>query len=721
MPARPAARAAASLLALAFGATPPGATPSRAQDRPETEAPGRTAVDPRLLQDLHFRFLGPYRGGRSSAVTGVPGEPYTFYAGSAGGVWKTTNAGESWANVSDAFFEVSSIGAIAVAPSDPNVVYAGTGQATIRGNVSIGRGVYKSTDAGRTWQHSGLRDAGQIARLRVHPRDPEVVYAGVVGNPFARSGTRGVFRSRDGSATWQHVLDLGPETGVAELLIDATNPRVLYAAGWSVERKPWRIRSGGGRVGLYKSTDGGDTWRQLGGGLPDAPVGKIGVAVSPADGQRVFALVEAEPERAGLYRSDDGGETWTHLETNQGRALYTRSWFYMHIFADPQDRERVYVLAVSSFVSTDGGRTFERLSPPHGDGHDLWINPDDPRIVAIANDGGAQVSLDRARTWSTYHNQPTAEIYNLFVDDQFPYRVYGAQQDNTTIGLPSRFLGALSPEAYWQDVGGCESGHIAFDPRRPVLFYAGCYAGEITRSDVQSGDYQNILVYPQMEFGRRARDLRYRFNWYAPIRLSLHDPNTVYHASQFVHRSRDGGHSWQTISPDLTTSDPETQDTSGVPITNEATGVEVYNTIFAFEESAQVPGLLWAGSDDGRVHVSRDAGATWRDVTPRELPPRGTGNMIELSPHDPGRVLLAVKRFLLDDWAPHVFATDDYGATWRRLTDGRNGIPPDTPVRVVREDPARRSTCSRRATPHASRCRAAAAPATGAARTRPRG
>jgi len=650
-----------------------------------------TAIDTSDYRALRYRMVGPSRGGRGSAVTGIPGRAHSFFIGSAGGVWRTDNAGQTWTNVSDSGFVTGSIGAIAVAPSDANVVYVGTGQGTLRGNVSIGFGVYKSTDGGRTWRQNGLRDAGQIARLRVHPADPDLVYAAVIGNPFTPSDARGVYRSRDGGKTWTRVLFISAKTGVTDLAMDPQNPRVLYAAAWTGQRLPWTIISGSEESGLYRTTDGGDSWEKLGGGLPTGVVGKIGIAISPANPDRIWALVEAEPSVAGLYRSDDGGKSWQHIVTNQKRRLIQRSWYYMHIFADPKDANGVYVLNVDSFHSDDGGRTFEEIKAlPHGDGHDLWINPDDPRIMAEVSDGGGTVTLDGGRSWSTLNNQPTAEMYYVAVDSQFPYRVFGGQQDNTTISIPSRYSPALSPTEQWRDVGGCEDANPAADPRNPNIVYAGCYGGEITRVNLATDEIRNILTYPQSEIGMAPRDLRYRFNWNAPIRISPHDPRVLYHVSQVVHRSTNEGHSWEVISPDLSRNDKTKQDYSGAPLTYENTGVEVYANILTFEESPKQQGVLWAGSDDGLVHVSRDGGKSWQNVTPKGLPEWSIVNIIDPSPHDGGRALVTAHNYMMGDWKPYVFVTNDFGTNWTRLTDGRNGIPASTPVRSVREDPVRR-------------------------------
>ncbi len=649
----------------------------------------RAAVPASRLAALRYRNVGPTRGGRSTAITGVPGQPHTFLHGTAGGVWRTANAGQSWVNLSDGFFETGSIGAIEVAASDPNVIYVGTGQSSLRGNVSPGDGVYKSVDGGRTWRNTGLRKAGQIARVRVHPGNPDLVYAAVVGNAFGPSEERGVFRSKNGGASWEKVLFVSAKTGVVDLAIDPRNPRVLYAAAWTGERKPWTIISGSEESGLFRSADGGDSWTRVKGGLPEGVVGRIGVAISPANPDRVWAIVEAE--EGGLFRSDDAGSSWKLVGAKWTRRLIQRAWYYMHVHADPKDPQTVYVLNVDQWRSRDGGETFEEIgSVPHGDGHDLWIDPDDTRILAFASDGGASISLDHGTTWSTILNQPTAEIYYVDVDEQFPYRLYGAQQDNTTISISSRAPEGLSPYEDWRDVGGCEDGHIAFDRKNPAIVYAGCYGGEITRTNVTTGETRFVLTYPQMEVGLAPRDLRYRFNWNAPIRVSPHDPRVVYHCSQVVHRSSNEGQSWEVISPDLSRNDKTKQDYAGEPITKENTGVEVYSNILSFEESPHRKGELWAGTDDGLVHVSRDDGKSWSQVTPKGLPEWATIQMIELSPHAADRVYVVAHKYKLRDPRPFVFRSDDSGRTWKLLTTGTNGVASDVPTRVVREDPTRR-------------------------------
>jgi photosystem II stability/assembly factor-like uncharacterized protein len=645
------------------------------------------AVDTLLYNGLRYRMIGPFRGGRSTAVAGIAGEPHTFFQGSTGGgVWKTEDAGTSWKNVSDGFFG-GAIGAVDVADSDPNVIYVGTGSGDIRGNTSPGHGVWKTMDGGKTWSYAGLPEAGQIGRVAVHPADANLVYVAALGHPFGKNRERGIFRSRDGGRTWEHVLALDDSTGASDVAMNPRNPRVLYAGMWRGERKPWTMISGGPQGGVYRSTDGGDTWRKLEGGLPTGMVGKVGVTVSGANPERVWAIVEAEPA-GGVYRSDDGGDTWTR--TNSENKLRQRAWYYTHVVADPRDENTVYALNTGLYRSVDGGKTFENIEVPHGDVHDLWVNPENPAVMAVADDGGAQVTLTHGRTWSTMNNQPTAEFYDVVVDHAFPYRIYSSQQDNTTISLPAWSTSAvLHPTAEWRYAAGCETGPVALHPDHPDVVWGGCYGGAINRMDMKSEQRRNVVAYPQLQLGQAAKDLRYRFQWVAPIVVSAHDRNVVYHASQHVHRTRDGGHTWETISPDLTTNTRAHQEASGGPINNDITGVEIFNTIFALAEDHRDARTLWAGSDDGRVHVTRDGGASWRDVTPRGLPRFGTVNKIDLSRHRPGRAHVTVHRYRLDDFKPYVFRTDDYGATWTLLTSGTNGIPANYPVRVVREDPDR--------------------------------
>ena len=646
-------------------------------------------IDQSKLQALKYRSIGPSRGGRCSAVAGVPGQTYTFLMGNSGGVWKTENAGQSWENISDAFFESGSIGAIAVSQSDPNIVYVGTGQSTIRGNVSVGVGIYKSLDGGKKWTHSGLRKAGQIGRIVIHPDDPNLVYVAVLGNPFAHNEERGLYRSKNGGKDWEKILNISPKTGFDDIVMDPTNPRILFAVAWTMQRKPWTIISGSEESGLYKSMNGGDSWEKVAGGLPEGVVGKIGVTISPANPNRMWALVEAE--KGGVFRSDDGGQSWKLLKTNQTRRLYQRPWYYMHIYADPKDQQKVYVLNVDQFRSRDGGENWEEVAVPHGDGHDLWINPSDTRIMVMGTDGGASVTFDEGKNWSTLLNQPTAEMYYVAVDNQFPYRVYGAQQDNSTISLPSRLeSGKLTSFEDWRNMGGGESGHIGFAYSNPDIVYAGSYGGEITRLNQKTNEFRNVMAYPEMEIGLAPKDLRYRFNWNAPLRVSRHNPKEIYFASQFVHRSTNEGQSWEVISPDLSRNDKTKQDYSGEPITYENTGIEVYSNVLSFEESPVKAGVLWAGSDDGLVHVSDDHGKTWRNVTPKGVPEWGGINSIEPSPHDPAKAIITVLKHKLGDFQPYIFKTTDYGKNWTSLANGKNGIAAGNPTRVVREDPVRK-------------------------------
>jgi photosystem II stability/assembly factor-like uncharacterized protein len=645
---------------------------------------------PELYEGLKYRLIGPFRGGRSTTVTGIPSQPHTFLMGTTGGgVWKTEDAGGNWKNISDKYINCGSIGAIEVSLSDPNIMYAGTGSASPRGNISAGIGMFKSSDGGETWQAIGLKKAGQISKIQIHPKNPDLVYAAVLGNVFGKNPERGVYRSKDGGASWDKIHYLNDSTGASDLVMDPNNPRVLYAGMWRVERKPWTIIDGSDGGGLYKSTDGGDTWKKLAGGLPTGIGGKIGVAISPVNSQKVWMIREMKEEsKGGIYHSSDGGKSWKRI--NGEHTLRQRAWYYSRIFADPKDEHTVYVTNTGFYRSVDGGKKFSRISTPHGDNHDLWINPDNPQIMIESNDGGANVSYNGGLTWSTQYNQPTAEFYRVAVDNQFPYRVYGAQQDNTTISVPSRSPGGLTPLENWQNVGGGESGHIAFDPDNPTVIYAGNYIGQIDRTDFSTGHSRNVVHYPQMHDGTAPRDIKYRFQWNAPIRLSPHDPNVLYHTSQYVHQSTDGGQTWKVISPDLTTNKDAYHDIPGSPVQHDHTGVELYTTIFAFEASPQEKGVLWAGTDDGRVHISKNEGEDWQEITPKNIPVEGTVNMIELSSHDPARAFIAVYKYRENDFKPYIFRTNNYGKSWKLLTDGKNGIPANHFVRVVREDPVKK-------------------------------
>ena len=665
--------------------------PSTVAENKDKETEKRTDPNvlyaPELFQTLEYRNIGPFRGGRVTAVAGVSSERDTFYMGSTGGgVWKTTDGGETWKSVADEGLKVGSVGAIAVAPSDPNVIYVGTGSACPRGNVSPGDGVYRSTDGGETWESIGLKEAGQIGRIRVHPQDPDLVFVAALGHVFGPNEERGVFRSMNGGKTWEKVLHVGDRAGAVDLAMDPSNPRILYAALWQVERKPWTLVGGGEGSGLHRSKDGGTTWEKLTEGLPKPPWGRIGVAASGARPGRIFALVEAED--GGLFRSDDGGKTFKKV--NDDRNFRQRAWYYTHVFADPKDPDTVYILNVGMWRSGDGGKSFDLVRAPHGDHHDLWINPSEPGTMVEGNDGGANVTYNGGRSWSSQLTQPTGEFYRVTTDASFPYRIYGCQQDNTCVSIASRTAGSGIGQQDWHVIGGGESGHVAVDPRGPDVTYAGSYGGYITRHNHATGQDRNIMSSPQVAVGAAPKDLERRFQWNAPIRLSPHDPDVLYHTSNVVHRSNDQGQTWEEISPDLTRDDETKQDYAGEPITRDNTGVEVYGTIFAFEESPLARGLLWAGSDDGRLHLSRDGGKAWKEITPGRMPEWGQVNMIELSRRDPGRAFLAVTRYKLDDFHPYIFGTGDYGESWRLLTDGSNGIPPRHFVRVVREDPDRR-------------------------------
>ncbi|MCC6318374.1 MAG: hypothetical protein IT361_11860 [Gemmatimonadaceae bacterium] len=673
-----------------------------------TPAAARTltkAVPPSLFAGLRYRNVGPARGGRVTTVTGVPQQPLTFYMGpTGGGVWKTINAGQTWFNVSDRYFTVGSMGDIDVADSDPNVILAGTGSDGYRSNVAIGRGVWKSTDAGTTWTHVGLASVGNIGAVRIHPTNPQVALVAAIGNPFKPNVDRGVYRTTDGGRTWTKTLFVSDSTGAVDVEMMPGNPSVVYASMWRAERKPWTIVSGAREGGVYKSTDGGVTWNKLGGGLPAELFGKSNLAVSPASPNSVWAIIEAKPG-SGLYRSDDAGETWKLL--SDFGPMLTRPFYYTGVTVHPRDANTVWTYSEGFYKSTDNGRTWRSQNVPHGDNHDLWINPQAPDIMVQSNDGGANVTIDGGRTWSSIYNQPTAEIYQVAVDNQYPYRLYGAQQDNSTLILPSLPLTTGRPDSpmqEWMQGPGCETGPIMPHRTNPDTVYGAC-KGQFSRMSMRSGQEQPYWNGGQSLYGNPGKDLDLRFQRVSPMEVSPHEPNTVYYGSQYVHRTRDGGVTWQTISPDLTLNPPERQQSSsGGPITIDVTGEEYFSTLYAIRESPREPGVIWTGANDGPFFITRNGGRTWTDITPRGLvatssdftrnnfkgPPDGCRTQnIEPSPHRAGSAYYAVHCYLLGDFRPFIYRTNDYGRTWTLLTTGDNGIPKDEPTRVVREDPER--------------------------------
>ena len=651
-----------------------------------------TSLRESLLHSLEWRLIGPHRGGRVVAVAGDPNEKLTFYFGAcAGGVWKTIDAGIIWRNVSDGFFGAAAIGALAVAPSDPNVIYAGTGEASIRGNVVHGDGVYKSEDAGRTWRNVGLNDSRHIGKVQIHPRNPDHVYVAALGHAYGPSEERGVFRSRDGGASWERVLYRSNRAGSHDVSLDPANPRILYAAIWQVQRFPHTLISGGEECGLFRSTDGGDSWQEItrNPGLPKGLLGKMGIVASPARAGRVWAVIEAED--GAVFRSDDYGDTWIRL--SEEPLLRTRPWYYMHITAGTRDENTVYVQDYSLWKSIDGGAVFNKTPTSHGDEHALWIDPNDSRRMIVGNDGGAIVSFNGGATWSDILNQPTAQLYHVTTDDQFPYRVYGSQQDNSAITVPSQTTDGAIHERTWYAPGGGESGYIAIKPDEPWHIVASgpqgrhIYNDIMTHYDHRTGQVRNITVWPDLTgWGVGAEELKYRLQWTFPIHFSKHPPHPLYVAGNVLFRSDDLGSSFDVLSPDLTRNDPDKLKASGGPITRDNTGAEVYCTIFAFAESPRIAGVLWAGTDDGLVHRSDDGGRTWTNVTPPSLPEWALISIIEVSPHTEGTVFVAATRYKHDDLRPYVFKTVDNGATWTEIT---NGIPSMVFTRVIREDPNR--------------------------------
>lgn len=670
------------------------ASPGLAQGERASPTPGSSpqvgpTAAPIPLSALRFRCVGPTRGGRVTAVAGVAQRRGVFYMGATGGgIWKTRDYGRSWRCVSDGFLASPSIGALRVAPSDPEVVWCGTGSDGIRSNVIVGSGVYRSTDAGKTWRFAGLPDSCHIGAIEVHPTRPESAFVAAIGNVFGASEARGLYRTTDGGETWERVLYVSDRCGAVDVEFHPTNPRTLYATTWRCVRKPWTIESGGEEGGVYKSRDGGDTWTKLETGLPRGTIGKADLAVTPADPSRVYVLIEAPGDAGGVYVSIDEGSSF--VQTSSDRNVRKRPFYYTNIDACPKDADRIYVSATRFLESKDRGKSWRRRSTTHGDHHDLWIHPEDAELWIQGNDGGASVTLDGGRSWSSIENQPTAELYQVAVDSRFPYWLYAGQQDNTTIRVPSipPFPSPGGPRGHWQSVGGCETGPAIPHPTDPDIVYSNC-KGRFSVYDARTGQEARYDVGAANMYGHDPKELRYRFQRVSPIHVSPHDASIVYHCSQFVHRSKDGGRNWLRISPDLTAFDPATQGISGSPITRDITGEEFHSCVYSIRESTLEAGVIWVGANDGPVHVTRNGGKTWANVTPPALGPHGRVQTVEPSPHRAGKAYVCVLRYMLDDWRPHVYRTLDYGASWTLLSGARSGIAQSSPARVVREDPAR--------------------------------
>ena len=631
-----------------------------------------------------WRNVGPFRGGRSAAVTGVSGKANLFYFGSTGGgVWRTTDAGNSWENISDGYFG-GSVGSIAVSEWDHNVIYVGNGEKTVRGNVSSGDGIWKSVNAGKTWEHVGLENARHIPRVRIHPKNPDIVFAGVLGDLYKSSSDRGIYKSTNGGKTWTKKLFANKDAGVVDLIIDPNNPRVLYATTWNVRRTPYSLSSGGDGSALWKSTDEGETWTNISGnkGLPSGIWGISGVTVSSINSDIVWALIENE--KGGVYKSTDAGKTWKLI--NNERKLRQRAWYYTRLYADTQDEDILYVLNVRYHKSTDGGKSFKTYNAPHGDHHDLWIDPLDNQRMIIGDDGGAQVSFDAGENWSTYMNQPTSQFYRVTTDNHFPYRIYGAQQDNSTVRIAHRTQGRFIGESDWESTAGGESAHLAIDPTNNDIVYGGSYGGLLTRQNHQTGETRAINVWPDDPMGHGAEDFKYRFQWNFPILFSPHQKNKLYAASNHLHMTTNEGQSWEIISPDLTRNDPTTLGPSGGPITKDNTGVEYYGTIFAVNESKEEKGVIWTGSDDGLVHLTIDGGKNWINVTPKKMPEWMMINCIEVDPFHKGGAYVVGTKYKSGDYLPYIYKTEDYGKSWKLIT---NGIDSEDFTRALRADPKR--------------------------------
>jgi photosystem II stability/assembly factor-like uncharacterized protein len=649
------------------------------------KATNTQSYDEKAYDALEWRGIGPFRGGRSAAVTGVKGEPNLFYMGSTGGgVWRTKDGGSTWESISDGHFG-GSIGAVSVAESDPNVIYVGGGEKTLRGNMSYGYGMYKSVDAGKNWEHIGLDNSRHISRIRIHPQNPDILYVAVMGDTFKDSEERGVYKSTDGGKTWQRKLFVNNRAGAVDLILDPNNPRIMYASTWNVRRSPSNFSSGGPGSDIWKSTDSGENWEKLSNnkGLPKGVWGISGITVSPQNSNRVWTIIENE--NGGVFRSDDAGKTWQ--KTNDDRALRQRAWYYTRIYADTQDEDMVYVVNVSYHQSKDGGKTFTASNAPHGDHHDMWIDPNDNQRMIMADDGGAQVSFDGGENWSIYMNQNTAQFYRVTTDNHFPFRIYGAQQDNSTVRIAHRTTGYVIGEQDWESTAGGESAHLAIDNENNDVVYGGSYDGFLTRYNHNSEEIRAINVWPDNPMGHGAEEMKYRFQWNFPIFTSPHDPNKLYTASNHLHVTTNEGHKWETISPDLTRNDPSKLGPSGGPITKDNTSVEYYCTIFAAIESPYEEGLLWTGSDDGLVHVSKDGGENWENVTPKNMPEWIMINSIEADPFTKGGAYIAATSYKNGDYQPYLYKTKDYGKSWTKIV---NGIQNDHFTRVVRADPERK-------------------------------
>jgi photosystem II stability/assembly factor-like uncharacterized protein len=656
----------------------PAATGDSAADedsKPEEQA----------FKGMKYRLIGPFRGGRSLTAAGVPGDPTTYYFGATGGgVWKSTDGAMTWSPVFDKE-GTSAIGSIAVASSNHNVLYVGTGEACIRGNISHGDGVYKSLDGGKTWKNVGLKDSRAIGKVIINPTNPDIAFVAALGHPYGPNTERGIFRTMDGGKTWEKVLYKDENTGGIDVAFDPHNPNILFAALWQARRTSWSMTSGGPGSGIYRSSDGGATWKHIAEhGLPKGPYGKIGVAVA-ANSERVYALIEAHNPDGGLYRSDDGGDSWQLV--NPDHSLWQRPWYYMHVIADPRDENVLYIMNVESYKSTDGGHLFNKVPVPHGDNHGLWIDPQNTRRMIASNDGGVTITLDGGKNWTRQDNQPTAQFYHVITDTATPYRAYGAQQDSGTVAIVSRSDDGSIDKSDWYDVGGGEAGYIAPDPRDPNIVYAADYQGNITRYDRHIGQVKAITEQPELSDAHGAANLEHRFQWTAPVMLSPHDPNTLYHAGEMLFKTTDGGVHWQAISPDLTRNDKEKQKVSGGDITIDDSGTEYYDTIFAVVESPLKKGMLWVGTDDGLIQLTQDEGKTWSNVTPKDMPEWSRISQIDASTYDPGTAFVAVDRHQFDDLRPYIYKTSDYGKTWTKLGAG---IPDTAFVRVVREDPKKR-------------------------------